>query len=253
MPAKLFLATIKASGILKIKIKIKNMPRRTQAKKTTMKKEKTNSVGLKKSCRKDMRFSISLVVLIGMLTFSLLLLLVSLDKPVAISARTKMIQSIPRLSLMSSPETAPESLTTFSGGGGDFQLSIPADWKGWVYRIGAVKSPIDDTLSDQYVKIYLPDPNSAQSASPNLDSRFKDIITVVNYSADEWKALDKKCSKGDSSVCGIMGTKLAGTQCADSSESADCVYGYTKAADCSGALAAKCNEVDKIMASFKLK
>lgn len=227
------------------------MPRRMQTKKSIVKKANTNAVRLKLG-RKEMRFSVSLVVLIGLLTFSVLLLLFSLNKSAAVGAKTMTSFSVPRISRSIPLKKTSANLTTFQGGGEDFQLAFPASWKGWVYRTGEVKSPVDDTLSDQYVKIYLPDSNPKEATNPDLDSRYTDMITVVTYSADEWKAMAKKCNKGDSSVCDEMGTKLADTTCPGFADNTDCVYSYTKQPNCPGSLTTRCDEVDTIMANFKL-
>lgn len=230
------------------------MPRRKPIKKTIAKKTKVSPVGVKHA-RKEMRFNVSLVILIGMLTFSALLLLVSLNKSNNAVAKTSTSQIAPRVIGNIVPKTAIAKPADFSGLSGNFQLAIPASWKGWVYRSGEVKSPIDDSLSDQFVKVYLPQSvsDNEEANSPNLDSRYKDIFTVMNFSADEWKAMEKKCNRGDSTICDDMGKKLADAQCPGSAGGTDCVYSYTKQPNCSGALAARCNEVDKIMESFNLK
>ena len=74
----------------------------------------------------------------------------------------------------------------------------------------------------------------------------------MNFSADEWKTMEKKCGKGDNSICDEMGKKLADAQCPGSAGKTDCVYSYTKQSNC-GSLEPRCNEVDKIIESFNLK
>ena len=228
------------------------MIRRTKTKKTIIKK--TNPVGLKLS-RKEMRFSVSLVILIGMLTFSLFLLLFSLNKSVAINANTQTSFSVPKTnSNIAQKTTAAKSYIFTEGGAENFQLTIPITWKDWVYNTGEVKSPIDDSLSDGYIKISLPNTihENAGANSPNLNSRYTDIMTIMNFSADEWKTMEKKCNKGDNNICDAMGKKLADSQRPSiGAGNSDSVYSYTIQPNC-GSFEARCNEVDKIMESFKM-
>lgn len=207
--------------------------------------------------RKDMRFKVSLVILTGTLLFSVLLLLISLNRADGVNAGITSNVPFQKTDDKVIQKTAPAGLFTFKGGGGeDFQLSIPAGWKGWVYRTGAVKSLVDDSLSDEYVKIYLPNDAAKGTGSPDLDSRYKDVITIMSFSVGEWKKLDKKCRNDDEEACEDMGAKLADTACRSNSsedtEDIDCVYSYTRRKDCSGLLAARCGEIDKIMEGFKL-
>ncbi|HLM84437.1 MAG TPA: hypothetical protein VK254_04500 [Candidatus Bathyarchaeia archaeon] len=245
------------------------MPRRTQTRtksasiahqksviggKTISKNAKTNPIGLNKCCRRDMRFSVSLVILIGMLAFSVMLLIFSLNERDVRNAKAQMNFSAPKPVSTVPAKASPANSTKFSGAGGNFQLSIPVSWKGWVYRAGQVKSPIDDNLSDSYIKIYLPltVADNTEVNSPNLDSRYKDIITILTYSADEWKAMEKKCNRSNSDACDDMGTKLADTQCSDSEGDSDCIYSYIKQPNCGGSIEGRCKDIDKIMESFQL-
>gem|GEM_PF-1046269 len=222
--------------------------------KPTAKKTKIASSG-SKFFRKDMRFSASLVILTGMLVFSMLLLLISLNGLYGADSKAVLNgassgssggETIPRA------QAASSGSYTFQSGGVKFQLSIPVAWKDWAYRTGQVKSPVDDSLSDSYVKIFLPSSPSGKEAGPNLDSRYTDMATILTFSAGEWKKLDKNCQKSDSESCDAMGTKLADAACPDE-ENADCVFSYKKQPDCPGPLEARCREVDGIMKSFQLK
>lgn len=228
------------------------MPRRTQAKKTISKKI-GRSVS-KAPAKGNMRFSVSLVILIGMLSFSVLLLLFSMTKPVGQEAATKTSAVMQRSNVSNAPKAVPPQPYVFQSGGEDFRLSFPTDWKGWVFRTGEVKSLIDDSLSDSYVRISLPQSvaDNVDANSPNLDSRYGDMITVFTYSADEWKAMEKKCNRGNAEVCDRIGTKLADTVCPGFAGDTDCVYSFTKEPNCPASFTAQCGEVDKIMQSFKI-
>jgi hypothetical protein len=229
------------------------MPRRNKPRKSVAKKTKIVSAR-PKFPHKEMRFNVSLVILIGMIVFSMLLLLISLNRLHNAGSATAANSSLSEKSGNSSVPggVRSASLYTFQSGGGDFQLSIPATWKGWAYRTGKIKSPVSDSLSDDYVRIFLPSSPSGKAADPNLDNRYTDMITVLTFSAGEWKKLDRSCRGGDSESCDAMGAKLADTTCSDD-ESADCVYSYRKRSDCPGPLEDRCKEVDGITESFQLK
>lgn len=228
------------------------MPRRNKPKKPIARKTKIVSARPKFG-RREMRFNVSLVILIGMVVFSVLLLLISLNRLHDVGSATASSSLLPGKSGNKDFFGAQSAIPhTFQGGGGDFQLSIPAAWKGWAYRAGKIKSPVSNSLSDDYVRIFLPVSPSEKVANPNLDSRYTDMITILSFSAGEWKKLDRSCRGGDSESCDAMGTKLADTGCSDD-ESADCVYSYTRQSSCPGPLEDRCREVDGIMESFQLK
>ena len=97
------------------------MPRKTKTKsarvaggKTIVKKTKISPAGVNHH-RKEMRFKVSLVILMGMLTFSALLLLVSLNKSNGASAQISNSQPISRVAGNIAPKTAPAKPAIFSG------------------------------------------------------------------------------------------------------------------------------------------
>lgn len=233
------------------------MKRRTKNKKekplkTFWRAEK--GTGKRKSARSEKRFAASVVVMIAFISTAMLLLLVSLIR--SQSARIAVSHSaVGKNGGDAFEKTVPVRPYIFSGTGAEsFQLMIPAGWKGWAYRRGMVKSPIDDAVSDGYLKIYLPNRvyGNSKTNSPNLDSLYDDIITVMVFSADEWKAMERKCNRGNKNICGDMGKKLADTTCTGLAGNEDCIYSYVKQPNCGGSHEVRCNEVDKIIESFKI-
>jgi hypothetical protein len=215
------------------------MPRRIKTKKNNAKK--ANRVE-SKFRHKDMRFSISLVILIGMLTFSALLLLFSLNKSSVVNAeaytkKTAPIENNSGLKKAGSKILSDSSL--------DFNVTIPSNIGEWLYKIGEVKSLTDDSLSNQYLRIFIPLPGEK---SNNFDQQNKDILTIRKFSADEWSDIEKNCQKEN--TCDEVGKMIA--KGADSNGD-KWVYAYTKPEDCPKSIEAKCNFVDKIIESFNLK
>jgi len=221
------------------------MPRRTKTKsarvaggKTIVKKTKIRPAGMNHH-RKDMRFKVSLVILIGMLTFSAMLLLFSLNNSSSVNAEAGTSAALPmeHLSGIKKP-----SGQTLSDSALDFRLTVPAELGEWFYKTGEVKSLTDDSLSDQYFRMFIPLPGAK---SNNLDERNKDILTIRKFSADEWSAVEKSCKKEKKDICDAAGTLIV-----KNDESA---YAYLKPADCPKSIGAKCNLADKIIGSFNLK
>ena len=128
------------------------MPRRKQTKKTIARKTKVTPVGMKHH-RKDMRFKVSLVILIGMLTFSAMLLLLSLNKSSVVNAEIGTTTAPPLRPVSGIQKSSSQMLNDSAL---DFKLTIPAELGAWFYKIGGVKSLTDDSLSDQYFRIFVP-------------------------------------------------------------------------------------------------
>lgn len=212
------------------------MPRRKKTKRNIASKTPTAP-----KRRKDLRFSVSLVVLIAFLATASLLLLVSLIGQRKATAIGK-YSSVSKIS-----GNASGKATVLDDADLDFKLKIPAGLGDWIYKTGAVKSLVDDTLSDQYLKIYVSYP--AAKNSQNFDDREKDVLTVVKFEADEWAKLEAGCEKNKPDYCDAMGTKFS-----ESSDSGDgFVYAYRKADECPKSLAKKCDLADEIVKSFQLK
>ncbi|MFH0930033.1 MAG: hypothetical protein V1814_02160 [Candidatus Moraniibacteriota bacterium] len=217
------------------------MIRRTKTKKTIIRK--TNPVGFKLS-RKEMRFSVSLVILMGMLIFSLLLLLLSLNKSVARSVEKKVNKVLPTFS---NPWPKNKENRTISDASFDFKLTVPAELGAWLYKTGEVKSLTDDSLSNQYCRIFVP---LAAAKSNNFDQQNKDILTIRKFSKDEWADITKSCQNEKKDICDAAGELI--TKASDS-KGDDWIYAFTKPADCPKNIEAKCNLADKIIESFNLK
>jgi hypothetical protein len=220
------------------------MPRRTQTKKTAPKKVAPKTiVPMKKN--NDMRFSLSLVILIGMLTFSVLLLLVTLSRPSAMDAKAMYapVQRTPKI--QNSKMGASGQI--LEDNGIDFKLSVPGQLGKWFYRIGEVKSLTDDSLSDRYLKMYIP---LSSTKSNNFNEQNQDILTVRRLTVDEWSDIEKSCKDGEQSVCSAGGRKI---DLGNGSASEKWVYAYTKADNCPKNIASKCALADTIIKSFKLK
>ncbi|HUD08536.1 MAG TPA: hypothetical protein VMQ48_00400, partial [Candidatus Saccharimonadales bacterium] len=221
------------------------MPRKTKSKsarvaggKAIIKKTKTSTVSMNHH-RKDMRFKVSLVILIGMLTFSAMLLLLSLNKSSAVNAETGTITAIPASHNFGVKKSSSQTLNDSAL---DFTVTVPVELGAWFYKIGEVKSLTDKSLSDQYFRVYVANPGVK---SNNFDEQNKDILTIRKFSADEWSAVEKSCQKNKSDICDAAGTLIV--------KSDKEAYAYTKPVDCPKSIVAKCNLTDKIIESFNLK
>mgnify|MGYP001335242076 CR=1 FL=1 len=217
------------------------MIRRTKTKKTIIKK--TNQAKFKLS-RKEMRFSVSLVILMGMLTFSLMLFLFSLNKSVARSSESEVsrITPVKKISEIKKAEDQILNDTLL-----DFKVKVPAGLGEWFYKIGEVKSLTDESLSNQYFRIFVP---LAGAKSNNFDQQNKDILTIRKFTGDEWADITKSCSKEKKDICDAAGEMIAKSS---DSKGEDWVYAFTKPTDCPKNIEAKCNFADKIIKSFELK
>jgi hypothetical protein len=217
------------------------MIRRTKTKKTIIRK--TNPVGFRLS-RKEMRFSVSLVILMGMLTFSLMLFLFSLNKSVARSPGAEVSRITPVKKISGIIKAEGQFLNDTSL---DFKVKVPAGLGEWFYKIGEVKSLTDESLSNQYFRIFVP---LAAAKSNNFDQQNKDILTIRKFTGDEWADITKSCSKEKKDICDAAGELIEKTS--DPSRE-DWVYAFTKSTDCPKNIEAKCNLADKIIKSFELK
>jgi hypothetical protein len=213
-----------------------NVARRIIAKKT-----KTSPAGFKLS-HKEMRFSVSLVILMGMLTFSLMLFLFSLNKSSVVSAETYTKKIVPIKSDSGLKKTGNQTLNDDLL---DFSIAVPSQIGDWFYKTGEVKSLTDDSISNQYLRIFIPFPGKK---SNNFDQQNKNILTIRKFSADEWSDIEKNCQKEN--ICDAAGKMIAKNT--DSNDD-EWVYAYTRSEDCPKSIEAKCNFVDKIIESFRLK
>jgi len=218
------------------------MPRRTKTQKS-VKMNFKKAVPAFKIKRKDLRFDVSLVILIGVLVFSLYLLLLALNKSADrdLSGSGQAIFSgAGKLGVAKKNSVASCFL---NDGSIDFNLTVPAQLGEWTYKTGFVKSLADDALSDQYVQIFVPISDAAKSN--NFDEKNKVILTFLKFSDDELKDLEKGCQKGNQTYCEAAGTKLA--------EKGGAVWVYKKEIGCPQSLKAKCALTEDIVKSFALK
>lgn len=189
---------------------------------------------------KNFRFSVSLIILTAVLEISLFILLLTL-----VNGQTMKESGSSSFSAASAksepPVSANQDLDDADLG---FKLVIPSRLGDWKYKIGYVKSLIDDTISDQYLRIYLSEEGAKKSH--NFDETNKDLLTIRKFSSGEWAKLEKGCEKGDLVFCGAMGKKI--------DEKDGSAYAYIKGDGClSDKPESKCNLIDKIIGSFQLK
>ena len=189
---------------------------------------------------KSIRFEVSLVILIGVLTFSAYLLLISLNRSLEgnDNLQTLAVASGRNFST-NAKKPADGWLKDVSL---DFEIKMPSRLGEWIYKIGYVKSPTDDALSDQYVQIFVP---VAGINSNNLEEKNKNILTIKKYAKAEWNKLEKGCLKGNQFYCETAGAKI--------SEKNDEVFAYTKTGNCPKSIEARCRLADGIIESFRLK
>jgi hypothetical protein len=217
------------------------MPRRTKTKSFRL----ANGKSPVKKIKTDLRFNISLVFLMAMLMVSAYLLLFALDgnsvlnfgfgNPTSLAQKGKTNVSSKAISLGGSQNLEDPSL--------DFKLTVPSRLGQWMYRTGYVKGLTDDTLSDQFVKIYIAQKPVGNSAS--FDECFKDVLTIRKFSDAEWKELEKGCQKKNQIYCEGMGEKI--------SEKNGSVWAYTESEGCSGGAKTNCANIEKMIGSFQLK
>ncbi len=186
-----------------------------------------------------MRFNVSLVFLIAMLSISAYLLLFSLAGsgkafPNVPEKTPTVAKNIPRV------QNKDQVLNDSSL---DFKLTIPFQSGQWMYRIGYVKGLTDDSLDNQFVKIYLTSDSSRNTT--NFEECFKGILTIRKFSSAEWKELEKGCEKGNLVYCEGMGSKI--------NEKDGSVWAYIKGENCSNEMKSKCALIEKIIESFQFK
>lgn len=222
--------------------KIKTKKRITDAKSIIIKQPFIKGAKVKQ----DFRFNISLIFLIAMLSVSAYLLLFSLtqngkadlgfEKATVLESETKKVNSLKTVAMKKNQLIDDSSL--------DFKLEVPSRLGQWIYRIGYVKGLTDDSLVNQFLKIYIVQQSTANSTS--FDNRFKDFLTIRKFSVEEWKELEKGCDKGNLFFCEGAGTKI--------NEKDGLVWAYTKAESCSSnEMKAICANIEGIIESFQFK
>jgi hypothetical protein len=192
--------------------------------------------------RKDLRFNISLVFLIAMLSISAFLLLFSLtENGKAFRDAPSLTQKTAAVSSVNSVSSGKNRL--LNDPGLDFRLTVPPQLSQWIYRIGNVKGLTDDSLSNQFMKIYAATKSAGSSTS--FDDCFKDVLTIRKFSAEEWEDIEKGCDKGNLIYCEGAGTKI--------NEKDGSVWAYIKSEGCSKKTEASCAYIEKIIGSFEFK
>jgi hypothetical protein len=224
------------------------MPRRNknQKKSIFLKEINLKQVGFfgSKNNRKgdnNFRFGVSLIILTAVLEMSLYIFLLTLVN----GQKMKNNDSFPLVATASTKkEQSSRANQELSDASLDFKLTIPSQLGDWKYRIGYVKSPIDENLSNQYLRIYLPEGKVKNSR--NFEEANKDFLTIRKFDSEEWSKLEKGCEKDNLIFCEAMGEKIA--------EKNGLVYAYTKTDGCSSNKPdSKCNLIDKIIGSFRPK
>jgi hypothetical protein len=219
------------------------MPRRTKTKKRIGKEDlEAKAQTAEKAKRPEQRwFGVFLVVLVAVLGISTLLLTTSLSASLNWSSEVE---------TKTSPKAGGSPGKNSSSAGQiiddpvlDFQFSVPSSFGEWIYKSGHVKSPVDDTLSNQYVQVFAALAKNAKSNS--FEEKNRNILTIRRFLKEEWNKLEKGCQKDNQIYCETMGTKLA--------EKGDSVYAYAKAKNCPKDVEAQCRLADKIAESFRLK
>lgn len=192
----------------------------------------------------DMRFKVSLVILIALLCSSVFLLLIMLNRDGGASSRANSTAAsgVNSRNNMMNSALAKNSSQVLENSTLGFRVKIPTQLGDWIYRVGYVKSPVDDSLANQYLKIFVP--ISKKSGSKNFEENYQEILSVRKYSDDEWEKLEKGCEKGNLFFCEVMGEKI--------SEDDGQTYACVKTEKCRRELQGKCEFSDQIMESFQL-
>lgn len=193
------------------------------------------------SGEKNFRFNLSLIILMAVLETALFMLLLTLISAQTAQGGNQSFSSVPAAS--SAKKLIKPVSQKLTDSNLDFDLVIPAQLGEWLYKTGNVKSPVDDTISDQYLQIFLPTTNKTNSR--NFEEMTAAILTIKKFTTDEWKKLEKGCQKDNSLFCDTAGTKIA--------EKNGSVYAYNKISNCPSGMESKCSLVDKIVGSFQLK
>ncbi len=215
------------------------MKRRIKTKVKTKKTKRREASG-KLGFKENVRFGLSMTILTSLLLMSFFLFLASAD-----SLWLNKDDNVTVLAVGAAGEPSGLQKRIFSDPEVDFKVSIPSIWDGWVYKMGYVQSPIDETLSDQYVQFFLPVAGKANSN--NFEEKQKNILTIRKFSQEEWEELKEGCQKGNLYYCDAAGTKLA--------DGEGYVFSYVKVKgdDCPGQMKSKCERIDKVVESFELK
>jgi len=209
-----------------------------------MKKRKFPTIsGKHHSSAQEMRFKISLIVLMALLSISayMLAFVLAWNGPqAAMSSSTGINTYVLQKPIMKKVATAGGVLNDQNL---DYTLNIPKDFGSWMYKIGYVKDFLDDSLANKYLKVYLP--LNIKSSSPNFTDNFQDILTIISFRKKTWDQMAKGCQNGKSDYCNLAGTKLG--------ENDDVVFAYTKGSDCPQEIQKQCSDIGKITDSFHLK
>ncbi|OGI25955.1 MAG: hypothetical protein A3J76_00440 [Candidatus Moranbacteria bacterium RBG_13_45_13] len=192
----------------------------------------------------DMRFKISLLILIALLCSSVFFLLIILNRngEASLRANSMAASEVKFRSNMMNRALAKNSSQVLENPTLGFRVKIPTQLGDWIYRVGYVKSPVDDSLANHYLKIFVP--IGKKSGSKNFEENYQEILSVRKYSNDEWTKLEKGCEKGNLFYCEVMGEKI--------SEDDGQTYTCVKTEKCRREVQSKCEFSDQIMESFQL-
>ncbi len=211
-------------------------------KRKTKGKTSKSSPGVAKFNKKEMRFQYSLVVLMGILIFSAFLFLIVLNKSASYELKKNGYGS-PVSNLSSVKAQGKATNCTFEDPSIDFMLTMPVQLGEWIYKAGYVKSLTNDTLTNRYVKIFVPVTNASQTN--NFEERNQEVVMIRRMTSDEWEKIKAGCENGNQFYCESAGEKLA--------ENDGTVYSYVAEKECHDNVKAKCDLAERIVQSFKLK
>jgi len=217
---------------------------RNQAKKIIAGK-KTKS-GKPNFQQEDFRFGLSLVHLIGMISFSSILLLVALNFSIPANAENQAYKAPSSVKNISELKKSESRILNDELLG--FKITVPARFGEWFYKIGEVKSLMDNSLSNQYLQIFAPLPGVK---SNDFNQQNKNILSIRKFSFDEWSDIEEICQEGEEEfICETTGKLIASETDSNGDE---WVYAYTKSSDCPQSIKTKCDLADEIVKSFQLK
>ncbi|MFA5871609.1 MAG: hypothetical protein WC858_02695 [Parcubacteria group bacterium] len=206
--------------------------------------KKADTKELKIKWHKDnLRFGVSLIVLTALLEAALFMFLLVLNNSTDIAASKANAYQAPIQTGAVQKKIASSAEKTVKDDGLDYEVTIPKEIGDWMYKTGYVKSLVDDTLSDEYLQIYMPLP--AKSGGNKFEGRYQNILTIMRFTEEEWDDIDKGCAKSDLYYCDTQGKEL--------DRKDGYVYSYTAPADCPKEISYGCGKTDQIVGSFKLK
>lgn len=212
------------------------MTRRKTSKKNAKENKRGVSIPDFRHRHSENRFKVSLIFLIAALALAVFIFLFTL---IGLQNSRLAAQASP----VPSPGAQAAAKTVLDDPNLDFTFKMPSQLGQWLYKTGSVKSPVDETLSNQYASVYVP--RSVKAGTSNFDDLTQNILTVRQFSKKEWEKLESGCQKGNQLFCEAAGKKMG--------EKNGTVYAYTVPASCPADTKTKCSLAEKIVSTFTLK